>query len=54
MKKIKKKINDFIDMLPFLILQFLPVIILVVVLVFAYWVSVSDLPDWFKFFLLRG
>lgn len=53
MKKIKKKIDNFIDMLPYLILQFLPVLILVIVLVFAYWVSVSDLPDWFKFFLLR-
>ncbi len=53
MKKIKKKIDNFIDMLPYLILQFLPVLILVIVLVSAYWVSVSDLPDWFKFFLLR-
>lgn len=53
MKKIKKKINDFIDMLPYLTLQLLPIIILVIFLVFAYWVSVSDLPDWFKFFLLK-
>jgi hypothetical protein len=53
MKKLKKKINDFIDMLPFLILQFLPVVALVVFLVFAYWISVSDLPDWFKYVLLR-
>lgn len=53
MEKFKKKINDFIDMLPYLILQLLPIIILIIVLVFAYWVSVSDLPDWFKFFLLK-
>ena len=53
MKKIKKKISNFIDMLPYLILQFLPVILLIIVLVFVYLVSVSDLPDWFKFFLLR-
>ena len=53
MKKFKKKINDFIDMLPYLILQLLPIIILIMALVFAYWVSVSDLPDWFKFFLLK-
>ena len=53
MKKIKKKIDNFIDMLPYFILQFLPVILLIIALAFAYWVSVSDLPDWFKFFLLR-
>lgn len=53
MKKFKKKIDNFIDMLPYLTLQFLPVIILVIFLVFAYWVSASNLPDWFKFFLLK-
>lgn len=53
MNKIKKKIDNFIDMLPIFILQFLPIIILVIFLVFAYWVSVSDLPDWFKYVLLK-
>ena len=53
MKRIKKKIDDFIDVLPYFILQFLPVIILVIALLSAYWISVSDLPDWFKFFLLN-
>lgn len=52
-KKIKKKIENFIDMLPFLTLQFLPIIVLVIFLAFAYWVSVSDLPDWFKYALLK-
>lgn len=53
MKKIKKKIDDFMDVLPYLTLQLLPVIVLIMFLVFAYCVSISDLPDWFKFFLLR-
>ena len=53
MKRIRKKINDFIDCLPYLILQLLPIIILIIFLVFAYWISVSDLPNWFKFFLLK-
>lgn len=53
MKKIKKKINDFIDFLPYLILRVLPVIVLGIVLLIAYWISTSNLPDWFKFFLLR-
>lgn len=52
MKRIKKKINNFIDMLPYLTLQFLPIIVLVIVLLFAYLISISNLPDWFKFFLL--
>lgn len=52
MKKIKKKIENFIDMLPYLILQFLPIIILIIGLAIAYWIAVSDLPDWLKFFLL--
>ena len=53
MKRIKKKINDFIDMLPYLILQFLPAITLSLVLLIVYWISISDLPNWFKFFLLK-
>lgn len=53
MKKIKKKIDDFMDCLPFLVLQLLPVIVLAILMLIAYWISVSDLPDWFKFFLLR-
>lgn len=53
MKRIRKKINDFIDCLPYLILQLLPIIMLIIFLVFAYWISVSDLPNWFKFFLLK-
>lgn len=52
MEKFKKKINDFIDMLPYLILQFLPTITLGLILLITYWISISDLPNWFKFFLL--
>ena len=53
MKKIKKKIDNFIDMLPYLILQFLPAIVLGFILLITYLISISDLPDWFKFFLLN-
>ena len=52
MKKIKKKIENFIDMLPYFVLQFLPIIMLVVGLYIAYLIAISDLPDWLKFFLL--
>jgi hypothetical protein len=52
MEKFKKKINDFIDMLPYLILQFLHAITLGLILLITYWISISDLPNWFKFFLL--
>ena len=53
MKRIKKKINDFMDCLPYLVLHFLPTITLGLVLLIVYWISISDLPDWFKFFLLN-
>ncbi len=29
------------------------VLLFVLILLFYYWISVSNLPDWFKFFLLK-
>ena len=52
MNRIKEKINNFIDALPFLVLQLIPPVILVVMLWIMYQISVSDLPDWVKFVLL--
>lgn len=52
MRTIKEKINNFIDALPFLVLQLIPPVILVVMLWIMYQISVSDLPDWVKFVLL--
>lgn len=53
MNKIKKKIKNFIEFLPFLTIQLLPFIVIGILWLMAYLVAISDLPDWFKFFLLR-
>ena len=53
MKKIKNKIKNFTDALPFLIVQLSPFIAIIIVLLIAYLIATSNLPDWFKFFLLK-
>ena len=50
---IKRKVDSFMEALPFLALQLVGPISLAIFLGLAYLVSISDLPDWFKFFLLR-
>jgi hypothetical protein len=50
MRSVFKKIKDFIWAL-FVICPAL--FVLPVVLFIAYLIATSDLPDWFKFFLLR-
>ena len=52
-EKIKRKIDSFMEALPFLALQLVGPISLAIFLGLAYLVSISNLPDWFKFFLLR-
>ena len=52
-EEIKRKIDSFMEALPFLALQLVGPISLAIFLGLAYLVSTSDLPDWFKFFLLR-
>ena len=54
MKKIINKIkNFFIDVLAILIIVLPPIIVIAIVMWISYLVSISDLPDWFKFFLLK-
>lgn len=53
MKWIKEKIDSFMEALPFLALQLVAPVTIAVVLWISYLISVSDLPDWFKFFLLK-
>ena len=50
MRQVFKNIKDFIQAL-FVICPAL--FVLPVVLFIAYLIATSDLPDWFKFFLLR-
>lgn len=45
--------KDFIGKICAWIILLLPLILIVIVLVLAYLVAVSDLPDWFKFFILH-
>lgn len=49
----KKIINKFMDILPFLIVLLSPFVAIVVAMFIAYLIATSDLSDWFKFFLLR-
>lgn len=53
MKRVKDKIKNLIGILPILILELLPFIVLGLGLLIAYLIATSNLPDWFKFFLLR-
>ena len=50
---IKRKIDSCMETLPFLAIQLIGPVTLAIFLGLAYLVSTSDLPDWFKFFLLR-
>ena len=49
----KKKFNRFKEKILGLLISFLPIITLIIILYIGYLISVSDLPDWFKFFLLK-
>lgn len=49
----KKIINKFMDILPFLIVLLSPFIVIGVAIFITYLIATSDLPDWFKFLLLR-
>lgn len=53
MKKIKTKIKDFFSTLIAWIVILLPLWVLIAVLGIGYVIASSDLPDWFKFFLLK-
>lgn len=53
MKNFKKKLDNFITLLPYFAVQLSPIMALVIVLLMAYSISTSDMPDWFKFFLLK-
>lgn len=53
MKKIKKILEAIKNGLVFIFLGFWWVWALILVLVIGYLISISDLPDWFKFFLLK-
>ena len=52
-----KKIKDFIELIKNLFVLFIFgfwwVWALILILFISYQISVSDLPDWFKFFLLK-
>ena len=51
--KMKKKKSEFGAYLIGWLYLLAPVIILAVVLVIEYFIAASDLPDWFKFALLK-
>lgn len=53
MKRVKDKIKNLINISPILILELLPFIVLGLWSLIAYLIATSNLPDWFKFFLLR-
>lgn len=53
MKKIKEFLEKIKNELVFIFLGFWWVWILILGLAIGYLISISDLPDWFKFFLLK-
>lgn len=53
MKKIKKIFKSIGNLLLYSLPYIIILIAALISVLFAYWVSISDLPDWFKFWLLR-
>ena len=49
----KKKFNRFKEKILGFLIAFLLILTPIIVLYIGYLISVSDLPDWFKFFLLK-
>lgn len=51
MKKMKK--GEWRDLVGCLIYILIPAVIVAIAIRIAYLISMSDLPDWFKFWLLK-
>ena len=52
-KKIKEIFWDLLGFIWFLFLYAPWLFLIPIIMLTAYFIAVSDLPDWFKFFLLR-
>jgi hypothetical protein len=50
---VKSKWSTFVETITTLLVFGAPVIAMVIIAFIAYQISVSDLPDWFKFWLLN-
>jgi hypothetical protein len=53
MKKIKESFKELLGAIWVLFIMIPDLFVLPIIILFAYLIAVSDLPDWFKFFLLR-
>lgn len=53
MNKVKEFFKELLGVIWVLFIMMPGLFVLPIVILFAYLIAVSDLPDWFNFFLLR-
>lgn len=53
MKKIKAKVKEYLLIVVAVIIMLAPILILIAFMGIGYAIATSDLPNWFKFFLLK-